>query len=71
MPEIESSAVSHIGYQKDHKRLCVTFRDSGESYVYLDVPQRKYDELMKADSKGVFVNKRIKPYYNYQRLGDA
>ncbi len=71
MPEVESSAVSHIAYQKRHKRLYVTFRGSGESYVYINVPQRAYDELMKAESKGVFINKRIKPHYKCQRLEDA
>lgn len=71
MPEVASSAISHISYDRRHKRLYVTFRGSGGSYVYIDVPQHKYDELMKADSKGVFVNERIKPSYKYQRLEDA
>jgi hypothetical protein len=71
MPDVDSRAVSHISYQRRHKRLYVTFRGSGGSYVYIDVPQRKYDALMKADSVGVFINKWIKPYYKCQRLEDA
>jgi hypothetical protein len=71
MPEVESSAVSRIGYQKPRRLLYVTYKDSGGSYVYIDVPPREWHALLKADSKGVFINKRIKPRYKCQRLGDV
>jgi hypothetical protein len=71
MPEVASSAISHIAYQKTLQRLYVTYRGSQGTYVYLNVPESVYDELMKAESKGLFVNEAIKPHYKYQRLEDA
>lgn len=71
MPEVESSAISRIDYQKLRRLLFVTYRGSGGNYVYLDVPRREFDDLLKADSKGLFINTRIKPRYKCQRLGDA
>lgn len=71
MPKIDSSAISHVGYQDQRRLLYVTYRGSGGSYVYVDVPRRDYDDLLKAESKGAFVNERIKPHYKCQRLGDA
>jgi len=71
MPKIESSAISHVGYQDQRRLLYVTYRGSGGSYVYVGVPRREYDDLLKADSKGLFINTRIKPRYKCQRLADA
>lgn len=71
MSQVGSSAVSQVAYQARHRRLYVTYRGSGASYVYLDVPQRKYDLLMKADSVGAFINKQIKPFHKCQRLEEA
>ena len=38
----------------------------GGLYDYLQVPKRKFDELLAAPSKGQFVNWQIKPYYSYE-----
>lgn len=70
MPFVKSSAVSQIGYLPRHQRLYVTYRSSGDGYVYLDVPPRKYALLMRAGSKGAFINRQIKPYHKCQRLED-
>lgn len=76
MPRIESSAISQVSYQDQRRLLYVTYksqggRGSGGSYVYVGVPRRDYDELLKAASKGAFINERIKPRYKCQRLGEA
>ncbi len=75
MPRIDSSAISHVTYQDRRRLLYVTYkgqgRDSGGSYVYVGVPRRDYDELLKAETKGAFVNARIKPRYKCQRLGET
>lgn len=71
MPKIDSSAISQVGYQDQRRLLYVTYKDSGGSYVYVGVPRRDYDDLLKAESKGVFINTRIKPNYKCQRLGEA
>lgn len=67
----QSSAISQVGYDPRHRRLYVTFRDSGETYVYLDVPPREYGDLLAAESIGRFVNERIKPRYKFQHLNAA
>jgi hypothetical protein len=66
----QSSAVSHVRYDPQHRRLYVTFRDSGEMYVYLNVPSEDYDALLAADSIGRFINERIKDRYKFQHLTD-
>jgi hypothetical protein len=68
----QSKAISHAGYNDERRELYITFRDSGETYAYLDVPRHEYDELLAAESMGHFVAIRIKPRYRkYQRLKDA
>lgn len=76
MPRIESSAISQVSYQDQRRLLYVTYqsqggRGFGGSYVYVGVPRRDYDDLLKATSKGAFINERIKPRYKCQRLGEA
>lgn len=75
MPKIDSSAISQVNYQDQRRLLYVTYKGSGkgsgDSYVYVGVPRRDYDDLLKAESKGAFVNERIKPNYKCQRLGEA
>lgn len=70
MPRIESSAISHVNYQDQRRLLYVTYKGSGGSYVYVGVPRHDYDDLLKAESKGAFVNERIKPKYKCQRLDE-
>ncbi len=48
--------------------LHVRFLKSGETYVYYNVEQWRFDELMQADSKGSYLNAHIKPNYNYSKL---
>ena len=67
----ESSAVSYARYDRQHRRLYLTFRESGEMYVYVDVPLPIYEALLTAESKGRFINERIKDRYKFQRLRDA
>lgn len=67
----DSSAISYARYDAAHRRLYLTFRDSGEMYVYIDVPPQEYDALLATDSKGGFVNERIKPRYKFQHLRDV
>lgn len=69
--EAESSAVSYVRYDRKHQRLYVTFRDSGEMYVYVEVPPDQYEALLRAESKGRFMNDKIKDRYKFQRLKNA
>ena len=40
----------------------------GTTYVYYNVEQFVFDELLSADSKGRFFNSRIKGIYNFDRM---
>ena len=55
-------------YVPDTRELHVVFRDSGE-YVYFDVPPEDYAALVAAESKGTFVNRRIKGHYRCEPRG--
>ena len=65
---IESSSIDAIGYEPDSGKLYVRFVGSGRAYVYYGVPAPVYAAFMAADSKGRFVNTRIKGLYEYRRL---
>lgn len=63
-----SSCFSEIGYDNNTGDLIVTFRDSGVSYVYGEVPKSVWEELKSADSMGSYYNKEIKGSYDCVRL---
>ena len=65
---VESSSVSAVGYDPTTRRLYLRFAGSGNAYLYRDVPPAVFDELMRAESKGGFVNATIKGSYDYRRL---
>lgn len=53
-----SSNVAEIGYNSNNLTLQVKFL-SGGIYDYSPVTQEGYDQLMKAESKGKFLNKHF------------
>jgi len=64
---VESTNIDMIGYDEDNSQLHVKFR-SGAEYVYNEVPPAVYQEFLDADSKGKFLNERIKGRYYYARV---
>src|SRR5690606_33044006 len=61
--ELQSStSIMSIGYDKASRILEVEFV-SGGIYQYYDVPVDLYSQLLKAESKGQFVNTMIKPVF--------
>ena len=62
-----STCFSAIGY--NNGTLVVTFRESGASYAYYDVPPSVWDDLCSADSMGGFYNSDIKGQYYCEKLG--
>jgi KTSC domain len=71
MPEmifVNSSNVEAIGYEAGTLELHVRFAKTGITYVYYSVEEWRYQELMQADSKGVYMNANIKPNYQCARL---
>ena len=65
---VESSSIETVSYDHETRRLYLRFTGSGKAYVYYDVPSSIFDELMRAESKGGFVNTMIKGSYDYRRL---
>lgn len=64
----DSTCFSAIGYDYAEERLAVTFRDSGKTYIYHDVPESVWDDLYSAKSRGGFYNSDIKGKYTSERI---
>jgi hypothetical protein len=62
-----SSVVAAIRYDEQTSRLRIIFQ-SGSVYDYLKVPGQVYDQMKKASSKGEFLNKEIKPHYEFEKI---
>jgi hypothetical protein len=62
-----SSVLEAVGFDRGHGELHVRFR-SGETYVYSEVPERVYRELLEAGSKGGFFTNVVKPAYAGRKL---
>lgn len=65
-----SSVVAWFGYDASVKVLTVRYI-SGAIYEYLGVPGEIYGEMRSSKSKGIYLNKNIKPYYDYRKVEDA
>ena len=63
---VASDALAWVSFQAG--TLTVEFGD-GTSYTYDSVPKEVYQELLHADSKGVFYNERIRNAYPSRRIG--
>jgi hypothetical protein len=61
-----SEAIRYYRYDAARRELVVGYRPAGD-YVYEDVPPEEYDALNAAESKGVHINKVIKPRYGFHR----
>lgn len=64
---VESSAVASVGYDPRTRTLEIEYVGGGV-YRYLGVPLRAYELLLRADSIGAYVNRRIKPHYRCTRV---
>lgn len=66
---VDSDAVASIGYSKDTGMLEIEFRDSGEVYRYLAVPEQEFRNLLMANSMGTYLNTKFKKAgYRYLRI---
>jgi len=62
-----SSVVRAIKYDAPSHTLRVVYV-SGNIYDYLEVPETVYKKMRTAESKGEFLNTRIKGHYAFQRI---
>lgn len=70
MPEmhcVDSSNIEAIGYEAGSQELHVRFLKSGETYIYFNVEEWVFQELMQTDSKGQYLNVNIKGRYEYAK----
>jgi len=67
---VHSSGVRAVGYEEEREVLYIQFID-GDLYEYYKVPASEVIDLFQAESIGWFVNKRIKPRYEYRQLKAA
>lgn len=65
--ELISSSLASAGYDPDMRTLEVEF-NNGSVYRYYDVPAGVYGRLMRAQSKGRFLNAHIRDRYRYTRV---
>ena len=64
-----SSVVAAMKYDAKASKLRVVYT-SGSIYDYIKVPENVYKAMRSAFSKGKFLNKYIKPKYEYQKVKD-
>jgi hypothetical protein len=65
---VQSSVIRSAGYDAAASILELEFADSRAVYDYYDVPLSVYEELLSADSMGVYFNEFIKDLYASQQV---
>jgi KTSC domain len=65
---VESSNIATIGYDEEQQILEIVFND-GRVYHYLEVPPERALSLLRAESKGRYLNSDIKPNFSYRAVG--
>lgn len=63
MPHFNSTAISRAEYDPNTMVLQLWFVETGGPYSYYRVPQRIYDGLCTATSKGSYFNRHIRDQY--------
>jgi hypothetical protein len=56
---VDSSMISHVGYNAETQTLAVKFRKGGWTYHYSGVSAEKHADMMKADSIGKFLQTHV------------
>lgn len=60
MQEVQSSTISHIGYEPTSQELRIRFKHGGE-YLYKNVTEAEHAALMAAESIGKHFMANIRP----------
>lgn len=65
---VESSNLRAVGYDETQQILYVEFKHGG-TYRYLGVDKSIYDGLLRADSKGTYLDQMVKKAgYGYEKI---
>lgn len=67
MQFVTSSNVEAVGYDAEQSELHVRFLN-GRTYVYYDVEEYVYSEMVSGVSVGTFLNQKIKPNYRCSEI---
>ncbi|TWD72553.1 KTSC domain-containing protein [Kribbella amoyensis] len=62
---MRSASVRSVGYEGSVLEIEYV---SGDVYQYFEVPQPTYAGLLAAESIGSYVNREIKPYYEFREV---
>ncbi|WP_461790961.1 KTSC domain-containing protein [Pedobacter sp.] len=62
-----SSVVAHISYQLANQELKVIF-NSGDVYIYHNVPEKIYKEFKASISKGTYLNRKLKKLFKGEKI---
>ncbi len=62
-----SSVIAAIKYDASSSTLRIVYV-SGSVYDYKEVPEKIYNDMKAAFSKGEFLNKEIKPNYKFEKI---
>lgn len=65
--KLDSSLLASVQYDPPRRYLDVEFR-SAQRYRYFNVPARRYQELLRAESKGRYFNRSIRNCFPYRNL---
>jgi hypothetical protein len=65
MAAVDSSCAAAVGYDEEVANLYVTFKGSGLTYVYQNVPVEEYEALVNAASVGTHFNRAVKDRYDF------
>lgn len=67
---VRSSMIDAVFYDYSNRTLTVFFRKGG-TYEYLQVPQKVYEDLIRAASVGRYYHAEIRGHYTSRRLDAA
>jgi hypothetical protein len=65
--DLQSSSLNAATYQDQNAFLELEFR-SGATYRYSGVPAQVYQELLRAESKGLYFNQHIRNRFTFTKI---
>ena len=68
MRRVTSRTIDAVGYDAEARELHVHYSDADATYIYRGVEPEVYENLLKAESKGQYLNDAIKGHYRHTRL---
>lgn len=63
MKAVESSNISHVGYDADKRELHVTFKANGKTYVHANVEPDQHIDMMDAATAGASIGSHYAKHF--------